>query len=617
MSSRKPVYVIGVILLAIAMAAPQLADFSRDGINELRSAFELWYYNVGFGFSGRPGRLHSAEFCRDKFVFSDWRGAAWGELSGTGGLNISVWEMDPETGESTDLGWMVPGPGQGYFEPMAFENRLWLVSRFVGENRAQDVTAPNDEAFEIIDRMPRPCQFLKCPIRSGRGGSPVPFLLNGDPACVVPMIDGIVVSTWHAGAWDTGRYVVLPDSTKAWTFSTTQVRFDDDQRMTCIHQGDRIHTFLGVEGRTLYREGLELLPASSTTPTPVARRGMGIQEVQHDASNEPASALRTANTEDQIAGWSLVRDAPERTASWHVLHEPYGLLVSGQPAVLVVDDIDTGYPVGHLYLFDGTGWSEFANQPFPFGSRQFHVATRHDAQKAYIVATTSMGVEYVYSVDGAGVRATTGAIRQEAGMAPIYKKYLYWIETLGRSLAMGLIPGLGIWLLMWWYTKPDYAFGKQTVKLASVARRGLARSIDLAWILFSTVIPGSMMTRRFDWDSLAEAIALNADHPSVHAAARIAFMLGLWLIAVVFTLTAMQGRWGLTPGKWCCGIRTLRTTLRPCGFARSLVREILLCVDTCGFVCWTPGILSVALTNCRQRLGDRIADTSVFEASSL
>jgi uncharacterized RDD family membrane protein YckC len=81
-------------------------------------------------------------------------------------------------------------------------------------------------------------------------------------------------------------------------------------------------------------------------------------------------------------------------------------------------------------------------------------------------------------------------------------------------------------------------------------------------------------------------------------------------------LVIMQAR-GATPGKWLCGIRTLQTTLQPCGFARSLARELLLCVDNVNFVAWTPGILCIALTDCRQRIGDLVADTLVVEVRSL
>jgi uncharacterized RDD family membrane protein YckC len=98
---------------------------------------------------------------------------------------------------------------------------------------------------------------------------------------------------------------------------------------------------------------------------------------------------------------------------------------------------------------------------------------------------------------------------------------------------------------------------------------------------------------------------------------RAVWLLMMWLCTFGTVLVMAQGRWGITPGKWCCGLRTVQSSLRPCGFAKSLVREVVLWGDACGFLCWAPGLLSIALTNKRQRLGDLVADTLVVDASSM
>jgi len=128
---------------------------------------------------------------------------------------------------------------------------------------------------------------------------------------------------------------------------------------------------------------------------------------------------------------------------------------------------------------------------------------------------------------------------------------------------------------------------------------------------------GWALTRGFDWFSLAEALNLKVDHPTIQVAIRVVQAMGLWLAIAVSLLVVMQGQWGVTPGKLCCRLRTLRTSLKPCGFAASLARELVMCVDASNFFCWTPGILSIALSNYRQRLGDLVADTIVVEAKSL
>ena len=75
----------------------------------------------------------------------------------------------------------------------------------------------------------------------------------------------------------------------------------------------------------------------------------------------------------------------------------------------------------------------------------------------------------------------------------------------------------------------------------------------------------------------------------------------------------IQSRWGFTPGKWLLGLRMLRTTLRPCGVARSLLRELLMAVDAPMLLTPLPGITSMLSTDCRQRLGDLAADTLVIQ----
>jgi uncharacterized RDD family membrane protein YckC len=87
------------------------------------------------------------------------------------------------------------------------------------------------------------------------------------------------------------------------------------------------------------------------------------------------------------------------------------------------------------------------------------------------------------------------------------------------------------------------------------------------------------------------------------------------LICSLFLLivnSLIQGRWGVTLGKWICGIRTVRSTLRPCGFARAMVRELLLLGECFMASTWIPVTLLVAFTSCQQRAGDLVADTIVI-----
>ena len=83
----------------------------------------------------------------------------------------------------------------------------------------------------------------------------------------------------------------------------------------------------------------------------------------------------------------------------------------------------------------------------------------------------------------------------------------------------------------------------------------------------------------------------------------------VWMLLVLAVFSYFEGRFGKTPGKWLLRIRVLGTDLRPCGFGRALVRNLLTFVD--GFFNFLVGVLLVALTEHWQRLGDLAARTIV------
>jgi uncharacterized RDD family membrane protein YckC len=83
----------------------------------------------------------------------------------------------------------------------------------------------------------------------------------------------------------------------------------------------------------------------------------------------------------------------------------------------------------------------------------------------------------------------------------------------------------------------------------------------------------------------------------------------LWALLVLLVFSYLEGRYGKTPGKWLLGIRVLGTDLRPCGFGRAFVRNLLTLAD--GFFSFMVGALLVALTENWQRLGDLAARTIV------
>ena len=83
---------------------------------------------------------------------------------------------------------------------------------------------------------------------------------------------------------------------------------------------------------------------------------------------------------------------------------------------------------------------------------------------------------------------------------------------------------------------------------------------------------------------------------------------------VQLVLCQIEGTVGRTPGKWILGIKVVGTDLRPCGFGRALIRNVLKFVD--GFFNFMVGVLVVAFNENWQRVGDMAARTVVLDVRS-
>lgn len=172
------------------------------------------------------------------------------------------------------------------------------------------------------------------------------------------------------------------------------------------------------------------------------------------------------------------------------------------------------------------------------------------------------------------------------------------------------------WLATWLmshYRRNRYEFGNATVELASVNRRLLAKLVDwmiigLPVLVLQLVVIGTPSEMQ-EW--LLDKFS-RLDITVIRQAILLALAAVLYCLMALGAMGIMEGRWGISPGKWLLGIRVVRTTLRPCGFFRAVVREIMLLPDF--FICfgWVPGAICVGVTTCWQRMGDLVGDTIVI-----
>jgi uncharacterized RDD family membrane protein YckC len=569
LSSRKPGYLIGLCLLALILSAPQWMTcfhLAVEGYQWRRwpqlPTFEDWSQCIE-----RDPLSVGAPDWRGRYIqvaFSEWV------------KNTHYWRataLDPRTRKLSVISGKIAGGSDLY--PIAFGDRLWLVGI--------------SEAYEFVDGVPQPTNFVR---PNPWGQSHEHFLLDGNPAFFKSARSGIEVNSFTEGAWSTTHELILPDK-REWATTDDPVIFDALWMNHCIVHNGQTHLFLTANRSLMYREGLELKPLT----------------------DEPASALNTSNHDPEITPWIriclLPKESAELEGNWIC-----GMLLDDQPIALAIECYRDRHYIGRLHRFDGTKWTEFATQSFPLGSTWFRTLNGGDGKPGLLIVNTSMRT-YVYDVDESGIRLIPWKYEEGITSLRLYPMLVEYGTVWLVTSALGSLLGIGVWLLMRRYTQSNYAFRNNTVSLASVGRRGLARLIDIGLIASSTMGLGWFLLRDLDWILLAEAVNSGVDHPMKQLAVRTVWLLMLWLCIFGAALAMAQGRWGVTPGKWCCGLRTVQSSLRPCGFAKSLVREVVLWVDACGFLCWAPGLLSIALTSKRQRLGDLVADTLVVDVSSM
>ncbi len=554
LSHRTPAYVTCVILAAVILSIPQMIS----GMSYLQ------YFRRGTPFPlmsfGNHSPLQSSPFWDNKF---------WGIAYFN---RVTLTQRDPETGISINSNIMIAGDQPG-FHLTIYGNQLWLVG--------------DQSSYQIIDGKAHKVIRNRSPqwvLDSQR------FLLNGTLAEITNSRSGtgFTVTSLIANSWVATHEVDLPE--RSWMFGTIPISFASVMSIECVSEGDRLHCFARTHDRLLYREGLPLRP---------------VGKFAREFADGPSSALEPANVDYERQRWSLVTESP--SIGSQILTG--GMLIEGRPAALIVDKLPNGHSTGKVYRFDGQAWSLFETVNFPFGGTYFRTVSRNDGERSYLLMTTATGRVYVFSASAAGVKQTfVDPVKPVDGFRTLQTFLVFPCLALVLAAIQAAITSA----VMTASTHPDYGYGVQKVQLADVIRRGVARSIDLVLVTVLTCLFGRILTYGFDWASFGEAVTLQVSHPTIYQMVCIAIALFLWIGLLSLLLVFIQGKWGITPGKWCCGLRVFKTTLKPCGFIRSLTREVTLAFESCNLLCWAPGIAAIALTDHRQRLGDWAADTIVI-----
>jgi uncharacterized RDD family membrane protein YckC len=276
-----------------------------------------------------------------------------------------------------------------------------------------------------------------------------------------------------------------------------------------------------------------------------------------------------------------------------------GSVFAGHPALITVGQSPMGYPRVVARSHDGSEWRELLSDTSQF----VHIAKGEPAADGGLTVAAAGGFG---TLDTWKVSPTGEVRRVRLGKQPL------WASPTGiitMSLPLYLIAALALpaaaigWVWVRRYRHVMVRVGGSG-RYASLTRRALARGVDLC-ILVAPFLSAIVLFVLGVVDS-----GVLERHPMLLSVGAMVASL-LWYLPVVLMLSWLEGRWGKTPGKWLLSIRTVGTDLRPCGFWRAILRNLLLLAD--GFGAFVVGLTCAMLTQRLQRVGDIAASTVVLD----
>ena len=506
------------------------------------------------------------------------------------------------------------GRARDVFTPQFLTNRGWVTDgkRLWGIGDREIIET---DGTTVVTH--RPQRLLNTP-----SVWPAAFLYEGHPAILdrdASDVERLLVLV--DGEWEDKGEVALPGSNRVWAFDEQRgekrlvPRTSGNSTATATAAGAWRWTKVVPAGGTYHLFQLDIF----TTTRPASSHGVlyrqGFDFVSSWSEGDSVSALAPENSPTEATGWTKV----ETTGYPYCI----GVAALGDDVILACGD-------GHVWKREG---GEAARSPTFVKSvvlsgnlyGQVSLLSSPDSAELYVLNSSQTQGLYVFLYQQP---SSTKLPYYE----PLLSQRLYRVEGFevwmvrlwGRVLlkVMGVIA-VGTLMLVAVGSRQlslseemSHSFGLTTVQLAPLGRRCMAKGVDLALLFTPFVILLAWLVAYMDSESLyfTGLAASYGSLPSFGFEYALLFItLSHWTVPLFLIFTRYEGRYGVTPGKWLCGLRTLRTTLRPCGFARALLRELLMWFDTPLLLTVIPGVMCLLCSDRRQRIGDLIADTIVVE----
>lgn len=331
-----------------------------------------------------------------------------------------------------------------------------------------------------------------------------------------------------------------------------------------------------------------------TRPLPGVDCRCGVQALARGEGvlifRQEEKTLYAIDPAEEKAKWNVVVTAP---SSW------YAFEMDGQPAVASIgSDSELG-----IVEYDGRRWRSVGISRRLKGYTSSLAGFQAQAGSSLIVLTQA----YPNSLNLFSWEGTRFVGERRFGQSSPFPRGMFLLMMVPQASVMLLSLALAAILsaLMRTHRVGSYAYQGREIEFASLTRRAISQLVDTGILALPMAAGFWWMFERFESDLSGPEIPW-----------RLFTLVGAlfaWMVAIFFGFSATEGFWGTSPGKWLTGIRVVGTDLRPCGFGRALLRNLLKLID--GFFNFLVGILMVAFTEKWQRLGDLAARTIVVRST--
>ncbi len=603
-SRHRPVLAMGIVVLSIVIpialvVGTALTEMRDKGVATQPSKTVRYYFG-----SVKQGELWHTEYRANSNPFA--------LPSATRILRLNL-----ETGEEHD---------PGLTTPSEFGWPEWIDGTLYFQTETAVYQQSNKQFVKLADTPPMPAGFY------------VNLFLYESKLTTIRPTDGGGYRLLHLsdGKWIDGRPILLPETTRTWHHDEQR-----DRTVLLPLTSQQPVTTNTPPPNTLFQVISEHLSLSNYQSFSAYRNGFEFA----DEVDDVASALRPENAPRDVTGWEpIATTSPPANECWRIMATSDDCLLfksMGSPSRVARRNRDGSWVQSSGPIMDGVSWNGLD----------------------LIISDPNEATAYIMETDQRWGSAKIAPVKENS-VVPIYltipgceREYLARWKRLGVSLFVAwllhivILIGRAAWLTRGG-TQSGYEFGNQQATLAPLWRRAIATGIDLVLVLTIAAILGRLLFAGLGFPELSAVDETQLAHDffdieqELVIRADLNVLLARWvrsgsgqlinqflrslsqfpdliliIIAVLVILIGasvfLEGRHGVTPGKWLLGLRTVRTTLRSCGFARALVRNVLYYVDLPLLLTPLPAAVSLMFSDHRQRLGDRVADTIVVRAGSV